>query len=382
MKRLFLFLCFFVLFCLTPSCKNGSPASPTTTTTTSIPRATITSVTVTSPHSAIWVGQTEQMTATVNMSDGTTKAGTGTWGSDNTSVATVSQSGLVTGIAPGDATIFFDANDTQKLDAAGDTSGTKNLNETDIVRNTKNFRTKAGMRGTKNLDMTAAVRGTKKLAVQALTITAVTVTSPNSTILVGRTEQMSATVTMSDGTTKAGTGTWGSDSPWSATVNQSGLVTGIAPGDANIFFDTTGTKNVGEMNSLRGNKRLTVRNIWNKSGQGDTVFDMPTYVSRVKITGTYTGYSSNFIVHIAGRGVVNELLGTAWNQTYFEGTYVTSGGVVETLYSSGVSWSFTEVLASTRITNTARRIPNITSQTVSSNREYEIYKREAVWRRR
>jgi hypothetical protein len=40
---------------------------------------------------------------------------------------------------------------------------------------------------------------------------------------------------------------------------------------------------------------------WTMSGTGNTVFDMPTRVSRVKITGTYTGFSSNFIIRVGGR---------------------------------------------------------------------------------
>jgi len=163
----------------------------------------------------------------------------------------------------------------------------------------------------------------------------VAVSSPNSTILVGQTEQMTATVTMSDGTTKPGAGTWGSDTMSVATVNQSGLVTGIAPGEVNIYFDETGNG--------QGAKRLTVRTIWSRSGQGDMVFDMPTYVSRVRIIGTYTGYSSNFIVYVGGHLLVNELLGTGWGTTRYDGTLLTTGGVVEITYSSGVSWSFTEV---------------------------------------
>lgn len=83
--------------------------------------------------------------------------------------------------------------------------------------------------------------------------------------------------------------------------------------------------------------------IFVKGGVGDTVFDMPTYVRRIRIQGTYTGYSSNFIVHIAGSHIVNELIGTGWGPTTFDGTYVTTGGVVEILSSSGVSWAFTEV---------------------------------------
>lgn len=79
------------------------------------------------------------------------------------------------------------------------------------------------------------------------------------------------------------------------------------------------------------------------SGKGDTVFDMPTTVRRVTITAHYTGYSSNFIVHIGGEHLVNELVGTGWNAVDFSGTYLTSGGVVEITKSSGVSWTFTEV---------------------------------------
>jgi hypothetical protein len=141
-----------------------------------------------------------------------------------------------------------------------------------------------------------------------------------------------------------------------------------------IFFDNTA--------GGRGIKTLTVRSAWSKSGVGDNVFDMPTYVSRVKIIGTYTGYSSNFIVYVGGRLLVNALLGTGWGTTRFEGTYLTSGGVVQITNSSGVSWSFTEVPPTTAMTGTARKTPNFAGQSVSGNREYEIYKREAEGRRR
>ncbi|MFC2169956.1 Ig-like domain-containing protein [Acidobacteriota bacterium] len=282
------------------------------------------------------------MTATVTMSDGSTKTATGTWGSDNTSVATVNQSGLVTGITPGAATIYCDE---------------------------------------------GGLRGTKTLTVQTPTATAVTVTSPNSTIWVGQTEWMTATVTMSDGSTKTATGTWGSDNTSVATVNQSGLVTGVGAGNATIYIDTIGNQSgvvagisPGDVTftGLRGTKRLTVRSPWSRSGVGDMVFDMPTYVSRVRVVGTYTGYSSNFIVYVAGRLFVNELLGTGWNTTRYDGTLLTTGGVVEVKHSSGVSWSFTQVPTTTAIMNTTRKITNIPSKSDSRNREYEIYKRVAA----
>jgi hypothetical protein len=83
--------------------------------------------------------------------------------------------------------------------------------------------------------------------------------------------------------------------------------------------------------------------IFTRVGSGDTVFDLPSYVTRIRITADYTAFTSNFIVRIGGRLVVNELVGTAYNQTHFDGTYAISGGTVEITNSSGVRWSFTEV---------------------------------------
>jgi Abnormal spindle-like microcephaly-assoc'd, ASPM-SPD-2-Hydin len=87
-----------------------------------------------------------------------------------------------------------------------------------------------------------------------------------------------------------------------------------------------------------------LRELFRRSGTGDSVFDMPLDVARVRIIGTYTGNSSNFVVRIGGRLLVNELLGTFWNQTRYDGTLLTGGGgVVAITNSSGVAWSFEEV---------------------------------------
>ena len=51
--------------------------------------------------------------------------------------------------------------------------------------------------------------------------------------------------------------------------------------------------------------------------------------------------SSNWIVKIGGKLIVNELIGTGWGQTHIEGTYTTTGGVVEITNSTGVAGSFT-----------------------------------------
>lgn len=87
-----------------------------------------------------------------------------------------------------------------------------------------------------------------------------------------------------------------------------------------------------------------VREPFTRSGTGNTVFDMPTDVARVRIVGTFSGNSSNFVVRIGGRLVVNELVGSFWGQPRYEGIHLTNGGgVVEITNSSGVSWSFEEV---------------------------------------
>jgi len=91
---------------------------------------------------------------------------------------------------------------------------------------------------------------------------------------------------------------------------------------------------------------------WSRSGTGDMVFDMPTSVERVRIIGTYTGTGSNFIVWIGpatafspgSRLLVNELIGTVYGRTTYDGTLLTGGGGTTSItHSSGVVWSFTEV---------------------------------------
>lgn len=80
------------------------------------------------------------------------------------------------------------------------------------------------------------------------------------------------------------------------------------------------------------------------SGAGDDVFDVPFYVSRVRITGVYNGFSSNFIMRIGGRLVINELLGTGWTQTSFAGNYLLEAtGAATVTNSTGVAWTITEI---------------------------------------
>lgn len=86
--------------------------------------------------------------------------------------------------------------------------------------------------------------------------------------------------------------------------------------------------------------------IFTRSGIGADVFDLPSGVSRVRIEGTYSGFCENFIIHIGGSSIVNEILGTCSSAsgTSFSGTFLTpTGRTVEIKNATGISWTFTEV---------------------------------------
>jgi hypothetical protein len=46
--------------------------------------------------------------------------------------------------------------------------------------------------------------------------------------------------------------------------------------------------------------------IYTRSGTGDNVFDIPSYVTRLRITGSTSSSCQNFVVRVAGRLVVND----------------------------------------------------------------------------
>jgi hypothetical protein len=101
-----------------PACSGSSNPAPTPTPPTNF------TVAVTSPDSMVYFTATEQMTAVA--SDG--RALTGTWTTDNQSVATVSPTGLVTPTGAGQSTVIFTASTGQTggklLRALPDLNGT------------------------------------------------------------------------------------------------------------------------------------------------------------------------------------------------------------------------------------------------------------------
>ena len=169
----------------------GHPGGVADTAVVTVTPAPVTSVMVTPTSASVLQGQTLQLTATIKDSAGNVLSGRAvTWTSSDASVATVSSSGLVGAVAAGSVTITA---------------------------------TSEGRSGT------AAI-------VVANTPVASVVVSPASAgVLVGGTVQLAASPRDAAGNALAGrTVTWASSNNGVATVNGSGVVTGVTVGSATI----------------------------------------------------------------------------------------------------------------------------------------------------
>ena len=74
-------------------------------------------------------------------------------------------------------------------------------------------------------------------------VTGVTLTPATTSLAVGATRQLTATVAPSNATDKSGT--WASSDPTKFTVSNAGLITGVAAGNGNATFTTTDGAKVG-----------------------------------------------------------------------------------------------------------------------------------------
>jgi hypothetical protein len=183
--------------------------SPVVTTSPAAP--TLASIAVTPSTVSVQAGQTTQLTATGTYSDGSTADLTGavTWTA--TGSATVSATGLVTGTSAGTATVTA---------------------------------TQGSVSGSAAVTVTAV----------PVTLKSIAVTPAAPKLIVGLTQQMTATGTYSDGSTRALTTgvTWTSSSTATATISSAGVLTPKAAGT------TTVTATVG---SVSGSTAATVRTI-------------------------------------------------------------------------------------------------------------------------
>ena len=161
----------------------------------STPPTPVASVEVTPPSATVQAGQTVQLTAILKDANGNLLSGrTVTWSSSNTAVATVDNSGLVSGAAAGSATITA---------------------------------TSEGQGGTAAITVTPPP--------PPAPVASVTVTPAPASVPTGQTVQLTATLKDANGNTLTGrTVTWASSNPAVATVTGSGLVSGVTAGAATI----------------------------------------------------------------------------------------------------------------------------------------------------
>ena len=183
----------------------------------------LSSIAVTPASATVAAGATQQFTATGTYANGTTANITSqvTWTSSSTATATINSSGLATGVADGSTTI------TAAL---------------------------SGVSGTTTLTVSAS----------SGTISSLAVTPTTPSITAGSTQQFTATATYSNGATANVTdsATWTSDNTQVATINSSGLATGILPGTTTIQA------------TYQGQAGATTLTVTNAPGTGT---DIPTW---------------------------------------------------------------------------------------------------------
>ncbi|WP_404837165.1 beta strand repeat-containing protein [Aeromonas media] len=162
--------------------------------------ATLTAIQVTPPNVSLIKGQTQQLTATATYSDNTTADVTGhvTWLSDDAATATITATGLLTGVEQGSAEV------TASLD--GVTGNAVQVTVTDAI------------------------------------LTAIQITPPSVSVGKGQTQQLTATATYSDNTTANVTNgvAWLSDDAATATITATGLLTGVEQGIAEVTASLDG----------------------------------------------------------------------------------------------------------------------------------------------
>src|SRR6059036_3073822 len=172
----------------------GTLASTAAVTISNVPVA---SVTVSPAAASLTAGATTQLTATPKDANGTALSGrVVTWATSNAAAATVSASGLVTGVAAGSATITA---------------------------------TSEGQSGTSAMTVTNVPVGSVTVSPAAVSLT------------VGQTMQLAAVTKDAAGNVLTGrTVTWTTSNSTVATVLATGLVTGVAAGTATITATSEG----------------------------------------------------------------------------------------------------------------------------------------------
>ncbi len=275
MKKIGALLGSILITCLVLSgCGGGSSKSNTQSTGST---KTLSSITVSSQTKSVAAGATLQLAAKGNYSDGTTADLTSqvTWSTSDSTVATTSAAGLLSSVAPGTVVATAKLNTvsgsmtitvssatlssisvsggatlvaglSEQLSAQGTYSDSSTQSVTSMVSWQSSDATVATVSASGMLTSLKAgtvtitasmnsISGTSNVTVSSAGLSSITITPPAFSIASGQSKQLSALGVYSDGTSHDVTSlaTWSAIGA-SATVNSSGLVTGVSAGNSTI----------------------------------------------------------------------------------------------------------------------------------------------------
>jgi len=261
---------------------HGHPGTSSDTSVVTVTAAPVAAVTVSPSSASLFVGQTMQLGATTTDSVGNVLSGrTVTWTSSNPSVATVNGSGLAGAVAVGSATITATsegrtgtavisvsnvpvatvsvspasasvlAGQTVQLAATTRDASGNVLTGRSIVWTSSNgsVATVSGSglvtgvtAGSATITATSEGQsGTGTVSVSNVPVATVTVSPASASVQVGQTAQLAATTRDGSGNVLTGrTIVWASGNGSMASVNGSGLVTGVTAGSATITATSEG----------------------------------------------------------------------------------------------------------------------------------------------
>ena len=248
-----------------------------------VPTVPVASVTVSPATASLTVGQTAQLTATPKDANGNPLTGrTITWSSSDNTIATVSGSGLVTGVGPGGPVTITATSEGQSGTAAVNvtlapvasvtvapstaniaitgtvqlTATPKDANGNPLTGRAISWSSSDNTIGTVNgsglvtgvaagsVTITATSEGksgTASVTVAGAPVASVTVTPASASVQAGQTQQLTAMLKDANGNILTGrTVTWSSNNTSVATVSSSGLVTAKVAGSATITATSEG----------------------------------------------------------------------------------------------------------------------------------------------
>jgi uncharacterized protein YjdB len=278
------------------------------TATITVTQAAVASVAVAPTTATILVTQTKAFAATTKDAQGNTLSGRlVTWSSSNPLVATMNSSGVATGLAPGTVTITATSEGRS---------------------------------------------GTATLTVNLVPVATVTITPPSpDTVFVGYTTQLAAVTKDSAGNVLTGrVVTWQSNQAGIATVDATGLVTGVAVGSTNIAATSEGKSASNTLTSI-------------KSPVG-TVTVVPNVDSVTTTGSTSTRTLAATVKDVKGNVVTDRVV--SWTSTSAAATVSPASGASTTV--TGASVGTAQVIAASETkadTASIKVMLAVTSVTVS-----------------